>query len=244
MKRSRSQANITVSAGPPSKRKRSTKKAARFPRNGVSETARAKLKYACEVTLTTTGISTVTRQQFAANGLYDTDITGIGVQPLGFDEWMTLYNLYTVVGGKVKATPVNSSVSAVIPSYFCIGISDGQILNGATSQNMLSSSNNASNKAQPFSAVGISKGFQSTGEVGMSRSVKWQAKDIMGVKSSEEVVNRASLQGNSTSNPSDLIYATLIVADCAAGGTATSPYFLVEMEFDCIFSNPKQLAMS
>jgi len=78
----------------------------------------------------------------------------------------------------------------------------------------------------------------------MSRTVKWGAKDIMGVKTAEEILNRSALQGNSSSSPSDLIYATLCVGDCAGNISSHSPYYLVEIEFDCVFTNPKQLVMS
>lgn len=38
---------------------------------------------------------------FRLNSLYDPDYTGIGHQPLGFDQIMPLYNHYTVLGAKV-----------------------------------------------------------------------------------------------------------------------------------------------
>lgn len=40
---------------------------------------------------------------FSANGLYDPDITGVGHQPIGFDQFMVMYDHYTVVGAKMVA---------------------------------------------------------------------------------------------------------------------------------------------
>lgn len=40
----------------------------------------------------------------SANGCYDPNITGTGHQPRGFDELMTLYDHYTVIGAKIVAT--------------------------------------------------------------------------------------------------------------------------------------------
>lgn len=45
---------------------------------------------------------------FSANGLYDPDITGIGHQPLGFDQLMPLYDNYTVIATKITVEGVNT----------------------------------------------------------------------------------------------------------------------------------------
>lgn len=41
-------------------------------------------------------------QVIAANGLYDVDITGIGHQPTGFDQYMALYNEYVVTDAEIE----------------------------------------------------------------------------------------------------------------------------------------------
>lgn len=56
---------------------------------------------------------------FAANGLYDPNISGAGHQPMGFDQLMALYNQYVVIGGYIKITfsntdATNSQVIGVI----------------------------------------------------------------------------------------------------------------------------------
>lgn len=43
-------------------------------------------------------------QVFAANGLYDVDITGVGHQPTGFDQFMALYNEYVVTEAEIEFT--------------------------------------------------------------------------------------------------------------------------------------------
>lgn len=50
---------------------------------------------------------------FSANGCYDPNITGIGHQPLGFDQWMGFYNHYTVIGSKINCqfSHLNGAVS-------------------------------------------------------------------------------------------------------------------------------------
>lgn len=50
-------------------------------------------------------------QVFSANGLYDPDVTGIGHQPLGFDQLMPLYDHYTVIASKITIEAVNTDAT-------------------------------------------------------------------------------------------------------------------------------------
>ena len=47
---------------------------------------------------------------FSCNGLYDPDITGVGHQPLGFDQLMPFFAKYTVIGAKIRVLFSNSDV--------------------------------------------------------------------------------------------------------------------------------------
>lgn len=48
---------------------------------------------------------------WSANGLYDPNITGVGHQPRGFDQLMTLYDHYVVIGVKASMTVANLDAS-------------------------------------------------------------------------------------------------------------------------------------
>lgn len=61
-----------------------------------------KLVYSDFFTQTTPGSGLILWKQWAMNGLYDPDITGIGHQPMGFDQFCpTLYQSYIVTGCKM-----------------------------------------------------------------------------------------------------------------------------------------------
>ena len=45
---------------------------------------------------------------FSVNGIYDPDITGVGHQPSGFDQLMTMYDHFVVIGAKITVTFVNN----------------------------------------------------------------------------------------------------------------------------------------
>lgn len=61
---------------------------------------------------------------YKANGLYDPDTTGIGHQPLGFDQFTPIYNHYVVLGARIKATfTYRDEVGDVVHPIMC-GIYD------------------------------------------------------------------------------------------------------------------------
>ena len=57
---------------------------------------------------------------YSANGMYDPNITGVGHQPMGFDQFIgVLYDHYCVVGAKIKATlyPSSDTVSTTAGNF-------------------------------------------------------------------------------------------------------------------------------
>lgn len=62
---------------------------------------RIKLKYSDTFTLAP-GIGSNAVQVFSCNGIFDPDITGVGHQPRGFDEWMAMYDHYVVTGAHIR----------------------------------------------------------------------------------------------------------------------------------------------
>lgn len=50
--------------------------------------------------------------QYRLNSLYDPDLSGTGKQPLGFDQYSTLYGRYRVLKAKIEVTLINRTDSA------------------------------------------------------------------------------------------------------------------------------------
>ncbi len=72
-----------------------------------------KLRY-CE-TLTISGSSGATGYKiFAANGLYDPNISDTGHQPMYFDNYTAIYDQYTVIGSKISVIGCNSGATDTI----------------------------------------------------------------------------------------------------------------------------------
>ena len=59
---------------------------------------------------------------FSANGMYDPDITGVGQQPLGFDQMSVLFDHYTVTKANISVTAWNND--STYPQAFGIAMMD------------------------------------------------------------------------------------------------------------------------
>lgn len=57
--------------------------------------------------VSSTGVPQIT--YYAGNSLFDPDITGVGHQPLGYDQWSAFYSKYCVYGSKISVTVLNAS---------------------------------------------------------------------------------------------------------------------------------------
>lgn len=67
---------------------------------GFPDTMTTRLRYSTYLTLTG-GIGVVSGNVYAANGIFDPDITGIGHQPLYRDVYAGIYDQYVVLGSKI-----------------------------------------------------------------------------------------------------------------------------------------------
>jgi hypothetical protein len=70
---------------------------------------------------TTASVGLVGPYNYGFNDCYDPDITGVGSQPLGFDQWSAIYARYMVIASKIEAMVTSRSVSnrfsaCVVPS--------------------------------------------------------------------------------------------------------------------------------
>lgn len=82
-----------------------------FPKTRV-----AKLTYYDEVELDSTG-AVPDQHSFRANGLFDPDYSATGHQPMGFDQYMALYNHFEVISSKCTAKFIPSGARAYVGVY-------------------------------------------------------------------------------------------------------------------------------
>ncbi len=81
------------------------------------QTLYRKLRYVDRIIIDPGASSAIGQYFFNANGLFDPDQTGTGHQPMGFDQYMAMYDHYQVVSSKitVSCSPNNAtSISAFV----------------------------------------------------------------------------------------------------------------------------------
>jgi len=157
---------------------------------------------------------------FAANGLYDPNITGVGHQPLGFDQYMALYNEYLVIGSTIKVT-FNNSNNAVA---FCgIFLED---FNG-TSSNMTTYVENGN---------GVYSVMDATATGGAVKTLTHLA-DIQ--KFSAQKIDQGDVYvGTAAANPTDTHFYHVVIAPFDGATDLGSTLISVEIRYDVVFRDP------
>ena len=117
--------------------------------------------------------------KFNLNNLYDPNETGAGHQPLGFDELMSIYEKYTVVGAKITACFVGDTT---VPSAVGLRLVDGNesaiadkkkaIENGDSNWSYMTTANGGNNRIILKKNVSIKKFFNLANIVGNENYTK------------------------------------------------------------------------
>lgn len=166
--------------------------------------------------------------------MYDPDVSIGGHQPLGFDQWMLVYDHYTVIGSKCTVQAVPIIPSTLEPGFFGIILDDNS--SGATyttSQQIIESKQGGNHRI--YGALGT------TGKNNPKITKTFSAKKFFGKNAG--IVNSSLYRGSASSNPSEEA-SFGIWAGTVAGNDPGNYTFLVTLEYIAVFSEPKFLAQS
>lgn len=163
---------------------------------------------------------------FQLNGLYDPDISGVGHQPIGFDQVMTMYDHYTVIGARAKVFIQNGENS--IEQLVCCRIADSSVVSGDI-QNAIENGN----------CRWTNLGIKGSSRDCASLTIGFSAKKFF----SRSPLTSSNLQGNVSSNPSEGAYLH-IMCQGLNSKDAGSTYVSVVIEYACILTEPKLLTSS
>lgn len=165
---------------------------------------------------------------FSTNGMYDTDISGVGHQPTGFDQIMAMYDHYTVIGCKATLEAWNSD--ADYPQTVAIFLKDDSVKlldirplveNGNCEYRLLSPSGSGSKNYAK-----LSMNINPNRFLGRSNPL------------SED-----DLRGSAGSNPVEQAYLHVFVEPLGSVDTSAVNCVLT-LEFTAVFTEPKTLAIS
>ncbi len=164
---------------------------------------------------------------FAANGLYDPDITGTGHQPLGFDDMMLYYDHYVVTAAKITAFARNYSTANTVTIAATI--------NGAATA-LTDYTRLIENGDAEMAVLGLAGGGHDVAHV--TKSV-----DIIKYHGNIKIVDDPELRGTVAANPSDLVYFHLSVFNTVTLDAPQTPFEVV-IEFDAEFIEPRKQPLS
>lgn len=165
---------------------------------------------------------------FAANGLYDPNITGVGHQPLGTDQMAPFYDHYTVVGSKIslRTTTIGTEAGA--------SIALGCFLSDGSTPVITYDTVAEQGKGKYIIAA-------SGGEASKKLSLGFSPKRFFGVK---DISADHRLKGVvDTSNPSELAYFC-VWAQSMTGGATSAFNVIVQIDYTVKYTERKSLAQS
>lgn len=162
-----------------------------------------------------------------ASSLYDPDYTGVGHQPMGYDQIAPMYDHWFVNGAKISVTFAN----AITPS------SQTPMIVGISGQNVVTPLTDPSHYIElPNCKHGVI-GYEGVKTLTNTYSPKLN----MGVSNPADAER---LHGTQAANPSDNWFWHIFVSNANPGVQGVQVAIDVTVEYTATFIEPKQLAQS
>lgn len=164
-------------------------------------------------------------QRFRANGMYDPDQTGVGHQPLYYDQISALYNHWKVIGAKISVTFIPTA-STTVPQHVGIIADDD-----TTSSLDINTLNEQTDTHK--GAIAFNNNQPCTIEHNFS------AKKVYG----PSVMGNTRLEGDATADPTELFYFTIYNAPID-GSTSVGVDALVTIDYISVWTEQKDVGGS
>nr|AGA18264.1 hypothetical protein [uncultured marine virus] len=162
---------------------------------------------------------------FSANSLFDPNATGVGHQPRGYDELMSLYERYAVLKAKITLSFANSETNKAV----IVGVTMDDNTSAVTTVNELMEQRYIS-----YAIVGP-KSAQNTGAV----SIEIDPSKFLGISNKSE-----AMQGTAAANPNDRCYFRCFAQPAEATVDIFPVYCTVRIEYTARLSKPKTIGDS
>ncbi len=195
---------------------------------GFPSETQVRLRYVEKVS-PASGAGALSDYVFSLNNVYDPNVTGTGHQPLGFDQWATFYANYVVTKATVKITPfVNTASTAAVWGMLA---TEKSTLSGTTFSAMIE---------QGISSYQLIINLGTVSPIKRSPPLTVNMRSFFNVDNVRDNPNIGAL---TTASPSEQCYLHIWHQDLGLAAAITVSY-IVEIDYDVIFSQPKELAQS
>jgi len=234
LKRTYSTSTTIVPAGYQQTKKRNirqTKAFKRYPINGTVGKPQpfpirmvATLRY-CETIAVTSSLATIANFNMACNSIYDPNLSGTGHQPYGHDTYANIYNQYTVLRSKIKATPTKGGANTSMT--YGVGIED-TILSAGSIDAWAERPTYTVTSTQPYSSTGSKPVIKY-----WDRAKRFPHEDLY-----------RTVSAPFGANPSEIEVFNCVVQDTSGATSLGTVYWFVEVEYTCEFYELKDLGSS
>lgn len=216
------------------RRPRRRKKVPRnLPLSGFPKQKMVRLRFCQEFSLAS-GVSVSSTKSFNANGMYDPDVSIGGNQPRGFDEWMSIYNHFNVVGSIIKVKATGGSNDAFV--WGVTRVAAPGYMSGRGLYDIL--------ETRMQKGMGTITGdttYLNTTPRNKVQVAKYSQKRQHGANAT----SRSDLIGSNTANPTEhTVFDVWICPTLEAGINVRTGFFLVQIDFIALLTEPKPLPTS
>lgn len=187
----------------------------------------ARLPYYDSNSLTAPANGLSTAYVFTANGLYDPNISGVGHQPMGFDQLMLFYEHYCVLSAKITVNFYNVDID----DHCVVGI---LIAPDATIETSPSKLNENGMLVKKFAEPNTS---------GSSHTSATVSVNLGKVNGKKDVTAEDDMRGDIASNPTEQTYIHIFVYNITSANTVVIP-FECTIEYTAKFTEPRKMIQS
>lgn len=198
--------------------------------NVLADRTKVRLRYSTYTDLLSL-VGAATSDAFYGNGLYDPYVAAGGEQPMGFDQWNNFYNKHVVIGSGIRVQCMNMGLTA--PTQTAI-VSLTPCITGSlpTVDNRLETLRET--QYSKWTAVNIAT---------PKNLYHYMSTAKMFGKSADAIQSEDNYSGTAGSNPATT-WQWLIGMDAVDGTSTTAMYFTIDIWYDVIFYDRKNLPPS
>jgi hypothetical protein len=178
---------------------------------------RVALKYSSRLSLTST-VGVYAEHNFAGNGLFDPDVTGVGTQPTGFDQWCAFYQRFRVLASHCRVQAINPTAATNAASMADISLVPTNTTTAFANSDIAAS--------QPYCKRTLANTI-GMGPNGPTRLESMMETDLILGVSKEAVLSELTYSGSASTNPADNWYWRICQEPADAASTQTIIYEVV-----------------
>ena len=237
---------ITASYIAPSRRRRGKRRYVhkkykprpKLPLAGFPKQKMVRLRYVQELEIVSPSTGLSNSIPFVANGAYDPFYPIGGHQPKGFDQWMSVYSHFNVVGSKIHVKMVGTG-----QDNFCWGVARTAAPNELKDKSLPYLLEWRGNKSpNSYTVVGSENGGYANNPTKMNttRTALYSQKKQFG----KNATSTAELIGSASSNPAELSIFEVWQCPIQQQLQSKTADYVVVIDYLVLFTEPKILAQS